>query len=79
VIEENEPTITHLKRSLSSKMPLARYTRSAHEGTSGMRFANPKVLRGDGIPFNDEYNGALRCPSDSRRPPLFYGSQDSSR
>ena len=57
-------------------MPLSRYTRSAHDGAPSMRFANPKLLRGDGIPFNEDYNGSLRNNSESRRPPLFYGNQD---
>lgn len=58
-------------------MPLSRYTRSAHEGQSNMRFANPKILRGDGIPFNDDYNGSLRNKSESTRPP--YGQQACER
>ena len=57
VLEDNEPAISQFKRSLSSKMPLSRYTRSAHEGSSSLRFANPKPLREGG----------------ESRPPLFYG------
>jgi hypothetical protein len=79
VLEENEPAISNFKRSLSSKMPLSRYTRSAHEGQTSLRFANPKPLRGEGIPFRDEYDESLRGQSENRRPPLFYGQQEHER
>ena len=55
-------------------MPLSRYTRSAHDGVSNMRFANPKPLR-EGA-FQEDHGGiSLRNKSESRgtRPPLFYG------
>ena len=80
VLKENEPAITQFKRSLSSKMPLSRYTRSAHEGQTSMRFANPVPLREGG--YQENHGGiSLRNKSESRgtRPPLFYGQHPNER